>query len=283
MCSILISYDLADQTAAMSLRRFLEHSFRNLKVSLSGVDDVTGDTSERLRARIRRADAMICMLSRLGLHNPRLFFEAGMGLAHNHVWVLNLDKLQSGELSAPLSLLPSLELSESGLIKLQYELARVLGLQPPPRHQMLEETLWTIRSFLSQRAQEEAQAQRTPAPTREPEPVDRALASLHRRLKEHVRQAFVNSLVAHAPSEAQLSKERLKSMALQELWELAARYNIPKPEQERALLLAFERELAVEHPLRWKKMNACKLLEAIDEGVRLFERELALRQGSVSA
>lgn len=277
MCSILISYDLADQTAAMSLRRFLEHSFRNLSVSLSGVDEVSGDTCERLRARIRRADAMICMMSRLGLHNPRLFFEAGMGLAHSHVWLVNLEKLQPGELAAPLSLLSSLELSESGLIKLQYELARVLGLQPPPRHQMLEETLWTIRSFLTQRAQEEAQPPSTG--TSEPEPVDRALASLHRRLREHVRQAFINSLLAHAPSEAQLSKERLKSMTLQELWELAGRFNIPQPEQERAMLVAFERELSVQRPLRWKKMNACKLLEAIDEGVRLFEREQTLRQG----
>ena len=276
--SILISHDLADLTVAVELRRYLEAQFKRLVVLCSGVEPEEGTDLQQVRSRLRGVELVIVLMSRRALGNLRLAFEAGAATMSSEVRLLCMDGVRIGDLSSPLSALPSCSLDEAGLKALLSTLVKSTGLILPSPLEGLEELLWSIRSFLSLRNTEEDNAHRPGAehlPLGSREPVDRAIGSLYKRLREHVRQALVSSMVHSGALEHGQSREQLRALPVPELVARARLLNCPVPEDERQLLIAFEQDVPNESSPRWRKMNACKLLESIDEGLRKFEKSLA--------
>lgn len=275
-CTVFLSHDIADITPAASLRRLLEATFRRLEVDTSSLNSEQEVNLEQMRSRLRHADLVVSLMSRRGLGNPRLYFEAGAGCVVAGTVVLYMDGIRQQDLTPPLSLLPGLNLDEQGLHGLVGQVAKATGCQAPARIVGIEEALWSIKSFFQLRNSEEDLSHRPgySAAESKREPVDKAIASLYRRLREHLRQAAVVSLSQSGVLDAGLTREHLKAMPLQDLFGMARKHNVPIPEYEGGLLMTFEQDIPIESSPRWKKMNACKLLEGIDEGVRRFEKAL---------
>lgn len=276
--SILISHDLADLTVAVEIRRYLEHQFKRLVVLCSGVEPEEGMDLQQVRSRLRGVELVIVLMSRRALGNVRLAFEAGAAIMSCEVRLLCMDGVRMSDLTAPISALPSCSLDEAGLKALLATLAKSTGLVLPTPLEGVEELLWTLRSFLSLRNTEEDNAHRPGVehvPLGGREPVDRAISSLYKRLREHIRQALVSSLVHSGALEPGQSREQLRTLPVPDLVARARKHNCPVPEDERQLLMAFEQDVPNESSPRWRKMNACKLLESIDEGLRKFEKTLA--------
>lgn len=276
--TILISHDLADLTVAVELRRYLEQHFKRLTVLCSGVEPEEEVDLQQVRSRLRRVELTVVLMSRRALGNVRIAFEAGATMMTGEVRLICMDGVRLGDLTAPLNSLKSCSLDDTGLRSLIETLARHTGLHMPAPLEGLEELIWNIRSFLSLRNTEEDNAHRPGAeqvPMGAREPVDRAIGSLYKRLREHIRQALVTSLLSSGQLEPGIGREQLKSLPIPELLKRARTLNCPVPEDERQLLLAFEQEVPNERTPRWRKMNACKLLESVDEGLRKFEKSFA--------
>lgn len=273
---LFLSHDISDMTPAVSVRRLLELNFRTLEVYSSGINPDSDIPLEVLRSRLRHADLVVGMMSRRGIGNPRLYFEAGAGCVGAGTSLLLMDGVKAPDLEPPLNRLPKVNLDEQGLHQLITTVANATGMAVPQRPTAIDETLWNIKSFLQLRNSEEDMSHRPGFSSGEKgrEPVDKAIASLYKRLREHLRQATVASLMRSGTLEPSLNRDQLKALPLQELFVLARKLNVPVPEYERSLLLTFEQDIPIETSPRWKKMNACKLLEGIDDGVRRFEKVL---------
>lgn len=273
---LFLSHDISDMTPAVSLRRLLELNFRTLEVYSSGINADTDVPLEILRSRLRHADQVISVMTRRGMGNPRLYFEAGAGCVGAGTCLLLMDGVRQPDLEAPLNRLPAYSLDEAGLHRLITAIAGATGMVVPQRPAGIDEALWAIKSFLQLRNSEEDVSHRPGYANGESgrEPVDKAIASLYKRLREHLRQAAMASLMRSGVLEPTLTRDQLKLLPIQELFSLARKLNVPVPDYERALLLTFEQDIPIETSPRWKKMNACKLLEGIDDGVRRFEKVL---------
>jgi len=279
--NIFLTYDASDHAIAAFLDEFLTDLFPNVDISCSGTDIETPGMPNRIRTMLMGASAVIALISPKSMENARIHFEAGGGFLEGKGLVLCLESGIEAEMPQVLTRMALVTLDDRGLRQLVHHVAQLAGIPAPLEISGLEESLENIEDFLEDRHNHPDCAEDRKNIARQhladsgigsKDPLDITTHSLYRRLNRQLKLVSVKSLL-QAPRRLKLpNKDALNALSMRELIELADQHNVLIPEAEYLLMQTFEQNFPPNNAPKWRKMNAFKLMEAIDSGLRRFER-----------
>jgi hypothetical protein len=280
--SIFISHDKEDETLALLLKGFIESIFLNASVFVSSVDLSGGNVwIEELRDKLAAAKAIIAVVTPRAANSSWILFEAGAGFCARKTIPLLADGATFESIDPPLKLLQGRYYTEDGLKQLLCDIAKAAQLRTPARFGDLEATIREANAFLTTRREVEV-----PAAVKDPNKKvhvghaiqralpDQELQDIFFNLQDRARKLLIRSLERARAAFDIPPAEKLETMSLNELDDIADAVNAPHPTLI-ALNLGFANLSVPEQAdSAWKKINARNRFDSLQKELDDYEASL---------